>query len=213
MSYENITAPTGSDYILNPQLSYLGNITRIKSKGSCLKQDKITCTHGKIENIYIVHEISKKYNISGYPTSENCLSGVVNLTKMLILTSINILDMELDLLDMSFFTDPSGGTGGNVIIFGIDLSSSTKIDNRKKHILIIGKGPAKRLEHRLSAEKLYLINFTEDDKIFCLILYYNGENRHLFVNGTDLDKFSGKDSEIVATIIMSRKDFERLGSR
>ena len=121
--------------------------------------------------------------------------------------------MELDLIDMSFFTDPSGGTGRYVIIFGIDVSSSTEIDNREKHILIIGKGPAKRLEHKLPAENLYLINFTEGDRIFCSSLYHNGENSHLFVNGTELQKFNAKDSEIVATITMSRKDFKRLGSR
>ena len=33
------------------------------------------------------------------------------------------------------------------------MSSSTKIDNRKKDILILGKCPTKGLEHTLSAEK------------------------------------------------------------
>ena len=33
------------------------------------------------------------------------------------------------------------------------MSSSTKIDNKKKDILILGKGPAQELEHTLSAEK------------------------------------------------------------
>ena len=33
-----------------------------------------------------------------------------------------------------FFSHPSAGTGKNVIIFGVDMSSSTKIDNRKKDI-------------------------------------------------------------------------------
>ena len=41
------------------------------------------------------------------------------------------------------------------------MSSSTKIDNRKKDILILGKGPTQGLEHTLSAEKMYSINFTE----------------------------------------------------
>ena len=40
-----------------------------------------------------------------------------------------------------FFSHHSGGTDKNVIIFGVDMSSSTKIDNRKKDILILGKGP------------------------------------------------------------------------
>ena len=34
------------------------------------------------------------------------------------------------------------------------MSSSTKIDHRKKDILILGEGPAQGLEHTLSAEKL-----------------------------------------------------------
>ena len=60
---------------------------------------------------------------------------------MLILISIHILDMVLDLIDMDFFWHPSGRTGRNVIIFGVDMSSSTKIDNRKKDTVILGKGP------------------------------------------------------------------------
>ena len=42
---------------------------------------------------------------------------------------------------MDFFWHPSGRTGRNVIIFGVDMSSSTKIDNRKKDTVILGKGP------------------------------------------------------------------------
>ena len=32
---------------------------------------------------------------------------------------------------MRFFSHPSGGTGKNIIIFGVDMSSSTKTDNKK----------------------------------------------------------------------------------
>ena len=53
--------------------------------------------------------------------------------------------MELDLIEKDFFSHPSGGTGKNVIIFGVDMSFSTKIDNRKKAILILGKGPTQGL--------------------------------------------------------------------
>ena len=34
-----------------------------------------------IVNIYIVYEINKNYNISGYPALENCLFEAVSLTK------------------------------------------------------------------------------------------------------------------------------------
>ena len=39
------------------------------------------------------------------------------------------------------------------MIFEVDMSSLTKIDNRKKHILIFGKGPTQGLEHTLTAKK------------------------------------------------------------
>ena len=81
------------------------------------------------------------------------------------------------------------------------MSSSTKIDNRKKDILILGKGPTQGLENTLSAEKMYSINFTVTGKKFCLSLHYNGANSFLFVNGKEIHKFKAKDSEIVATLL------------
>ena len=118
---------------------------------------------------------------------------------MLISISTNILDIELDLIEDQVFLFPGGGSDQNLIIFGVDMNSSTKIDNRKKDILILGKGPSQGLEHTLSAEKMYLINFTEHNKKSCLSLLYNGANSYLFVNGKEIHKFKAKDSEIVAT--------------
>ena len=86
----------------------------------------------------------------------------------------------------------------NVIIFGVDMSSSPKIDNRKKDILILGIEPTQGLEHTLSAEKMYSINFTKKNTKFCLSLHYNRANSYLFVNGTEIIKFKVKDSEILA---------------
>ena len=61
------------------------------------------------------------------------------------------------------------------------------------------KGPTQGLEHTLSAEKMYSINFTVTGKKFCLSLHYNGANSYLFVNGTEIITFKAKDSEIIAT--------------
>ena len=76
------------------------------------------------------------------------------------------------------------------------MSSSTMIKSRKKYILILGKGPTQGLEHTMSAEKMYLINFIMTGKKFCLSWHYNGANNYLFVNGT---WYKAKGSEIVAT--------------
>ena len=76
------------------------------------------------------------------------------------------------------------------------MSSSRHIGNKKKDILIIGKGPTQGLEHTLTAEKLYSVNFTKENTKFCLSLHYNGANSYLLVNGTEITKFKAKDFEI-----------------
>ena len=65
--------------------------------------------------------------------------------------------------------------------------------------MVLGKGSTRGLEHTLTAEKIYSINFTVTKKKLCLSLHYNGANSYLFVNGTEIYKFKAKDSEIVAT--------------
>ena len=79
------------------------------------------------------------------------------------------------------------------------MSFSAHIDNKKKDILVLRKGPTQGLEHTLTAEKMYSINFAVTKKKFCLSLHYNGANRYLFVNGTEIYKFKAKYSEIVAS--------------
>ena len=41
------------------------------------------------------------------------------------------------------------------------MSFSTRIDNKKKDILVLEIGPTQGLKHTLTAEKIYSINFTE----------------------------------------------------
>ena len=76
------------------------------------------------------------------------------------------------------------------------MSSSPRIDDQKKDILILGNGPTQGLEHTLAAEKLYSFNFTKENTKFCLSLHYNWANSYLFVNVTEIIKFKAKDSEI-----------------
>ena len=99
----------------------------------------------------------------------------------------------------SSFSFAGTGFGQNVLIFGVDMSCSSHIDNKKKAILVLGKGPTQGLEHNLTAEKMYSINFTVMNKKICLSLHDNGANSYLFVNGTEIFKFKAEDSEIVAT--------------
>ena len=162
MSDENITAPTTSDFKLNAELSCFGTKTRAEFNGSCLKQDKIRYDHGKVVNIYIVYEISRNINISDYPTLKNCLCGAVSLTKNADIDKYKYSGYGFGFYRHGSFSHTSGTAGRSVIIFGVDMSSSTKND----------KGPTQGLEHTLSAEKMCSINVTENNTKICLSLLF-----------------------------------------
>ena len=65
------------------------------------------------------------------------------------------------------------------------MNSSAHIDNKRKDILVLRKGPTQWLEHKLTTEKMYSINFAVTQNTFCLTLHYNGANSYLFANGTE----------------------------
>ena len=81
------------------------------------------------------------------------------------------------------------------------MNFSTLVDNKKKDILVLRKGPTQGLEHTLTAEKIYSINFTVTKKKLYLSLHYNGANSRLFVNDTEMHKFKAKDCETVASAL------------
>ena len=87
-------------------------------------------------------------------TLKDCLFRDVNLAKnadpdKYIYTgySIQYYFIIAILSDLhSEFSLPDISVGKNVIIFGIDIISSVHIDNKKKYILILGKGPTQEFD-------------------------------------------------------------------
>ena len=134
-----------------------------------MKQNKVTYNHGKVVTSYILYEISWNINISNYPTIENFLFGAVSLTLNADIDKHIYSGCGIGFDRYGFYSLLRGGTGRNAIIFGVDMSSSRNIGNKKKDILILGKGPTQGLEHTLSAEKMYSVNFTEYNKKFCFV--------------------------------------------
>ena len=61
------------------------------------------------------------------------------------------------------------------------MSSAAHIDNKKKDILVLGVGPIQGLEHTLTAEKMYSMNFTVTNTKFCLSLHYNGADSYFLL--------------------------------
>ena len=171
ISDESIKPPATTDNIFNPLLEY-GNKLKLKFNGSSLKQDNIAYNHGTLVKSYVVHEISRNFNTSSYSALENCLVAVVSLTKRADIDQYNYSGYGIGYDRKGLFSLPSCGTGSNVMIFGVEMNLSTKINNGKKYTLIIGEGPTQGLEHVLSAEKMYSINFTEDKNVawICTIM-------------------------------------------
>ena len=189
LSAETIKPSTTSDNTL---------ASTLKFAGSCLRQSKILYTHGTIVNIYIVQELDASTSNDNNPTLKNCLFRAVTLTKNTDIDKCKYSGYGIGFDTRPSFSFPSSGFARDVLIIGVDMSSSAHIDNKKKDILILGKGPTQGLEHTLTAEKMYSINFTVTNVQFCLSLHYNGANSYLFANGTEIYKFKAKDSEIVA---------------
>ena len=138
LSAESIKPPTTSDNSLTPALSYYGTKTRVKFVGSCLKQPKISYTHGKVVNIYIVYELGASRSHINDPTLEYCLFGAFTLTKNADIDKYGYSGYGTRFDRKNIFPFPGSGFGQNVIIFGVDMSSSAHIDNNKKDILILG---------------------------------------------------------------------------
>ena len=169
--------------------------------GGCLKQDKITYDHGKIVNIFVVFDLKSTLNYNTDFTLENCLSGAVKLSKNADVDKYKYFGYGIKFDGKGVFSHSTGGFSNNARIFGVDMCSSLHIDNKKADILILGKGPTQGLgEHSLTAEKMYLVNFSATKRRFCLSLHFNGANS-LFVNGVEVIKFKAKDSEIIPNLL------------
>ena len=97
-------------------------------------------------------------------TLKKCLFGAVTLTKNADFVKYGYSGYEIGFDRISNFSFPGGGFGQHVLIFGVDMSSSSHVNNKKKDILVLGEGPTQRLEHTLTTEKIYAINFTVKKK-------------------------------------------------
>ena len=109
------------------KVSYYSTKARLEFRGSCLKQDKSTFNHGKIVNIYIFYELDKLYN-KAHPTLLNCLFGAVSVTKNADIDKNRYSGYGIG-FDRTSIYSFGNGFGKNVIIFGVDMSSSVHIDN------------------------------------------------------------------------------------
>ena len=151
----------------------------------------------KIVNVYIV------YDLSAWPKDptnnskfKNCLLGATKI--------VNNSDTEKYLysrygitFDIAGFWSFDNDTARNVIIFGVDNSSSSHSDNRKNNFLMLGKGPTFGINRNFGApEETFDITFSKPNTKFCLSLHCNSHNSYLFVNGKEIFKFKADNKNV-----------------
>ena len=135
LSDKTIKPHTTSDDKRNPKVNYYGTKIRLEFIRSCLKQDKSTINHGKMVNIYIVYELDKTY-VQTNPTLVKCLFGAVSITKNIDIDKNKYSGYEIGFDRSGVYLLPDSSFGRNVLIFGVDMSSSCHVDDKEKGILI-----------------------------------------------------------------------------
>ena len=125
---ERINPPATCDNSLTSSLNYIWTKTRVEFYGSCLKQDKITFTHEKTVNFYIVYEINLwNRGYDDYLTLENSLFGAIKLVKNSDIDKYKYSGYGVRFDRCETFL-VANGFGRNVMIFGVDMSSSLHLE-------------------------------------------------------------------------------------
>ena len=130
LSDETIKPVATSDNSLAPLTDYRGNKIRVKFNGTILRQPKVSYTHGTIVSIYIVYELDASSSDADDHMLKNCLFGAVTLTQNADINKYGYSGYGIGFERKYFFSFPSGGFGQNIIILGVDMSSSAHVVNK-----------------------------------------------------------------------------------
>ena len=159
-----------------------------------------------VVNIYIVYKLDPIASSRDTSfTIQNALFGVMQITKNTTDNSKNnyqgygICFDERSQFGHTVTEDGRAHTtnGRNVLIFGVDMSSSAHATNRANHIYLMGDGLTQGINDTTYVEKNYWRNFTDPGKNFIISLHYNGDESYFFVNGRQELKFKAKTDQLV----------------
>ena len=133
-------------------IGYYGSKVRVKFIKGLKQSNNLAYDYGSRVNIYIVYELGASSSNDSDATLKNCLFGAVTLTKNTDIEKYGYSGYGIGFDRKGSFSFPGGEFGQNVLIFGVNMSSSAHIDNKKK-TLVLGIGLTQGLEHTLTAEK------------------------------------------------------------
>ena len=172
----------------------------VSFSGNYFKQSKVVHPNKKsVVNIYIVYKLDEIYfrRNTDY-TIQNTLFGAIKISE----DGNNSSNSKNSGYGICFhaksdFTIGNITHGKNVIILGVDNSSSIHANNKKKQYPCFRERFYSRNKWDYNLWRLlYKTNMTELGKKLILSLHYNGNNSYLFCNGVEQLKFAAKNSEI-----------------
>ena len=174
--------------------------------GNYFTQNKALKKNSSAINIYIVDELNpiRSTRNTDY-TIQNALFGAMKIIKNTDSSKNNYTGYGLCFDEGEEFchTVRQGHfdcttSAKNVIIFGVDMSSSIHATNRANNIYVMGKAFIQGInDTTIYAEKLFHNNFTEFGLKFIISLHYNGDNSYLFANCRQELKFKAKDDQLI----------------
>ena len=202
---KNVLNPVQNTKNVSPTIKSINVQLHVFFNVNYFEQDPITIPNNVI-SIYVIYKldpISSTRN-TDY-TIQNALFGAMKINK-------NTDSSKNNYTGYGLWFDEGGEFGHtvkqgnfdrttnakNVIIFGVDMSSSIHATNRANNIYLMGKDFIQGInDTTIYAEKLFHNNFTEFGVKFVLSLHYIGDNSYLFANGRQELKFKAKDDQII----------------
>ena len=136
MSAEKLTTPTTTDNSLSLSIKQYGDSHLcLVFKESWLKQKNETYTSPNITNFLIAYELDTwSRDLHCDFTLKSCLLGGIKLSKNADADKYVYSGYGIEFDSRSLFSLTNFALGKNVIIFGVDSSTSVPIDNKKKKI-------------------------------------------------------------------------------
>ena len=189
-----------------PELKNDGRMP-VNLQGNHFQQNNIIIpNNNNVINIYVVYKLDRISSTRNTDyTIQNALFGAMKITKNTDSSKNNYTGYGLcfdeggefgHTVRQSNFDRTTNAK--NVIIFGVDTSSSIHATNRANNIYVMGKDFIQGInDTTIYAEKLFHNNFTEFRVKFVLSLHYNGDNSYLFAKGRQELKFKAKDDQII----------------
>ena len=134
MSTEKVTTPTTTYHSLSPSIKWYKNSNFcLIFKRSCWKRKRRNFYPFKYNNFFTVYELDRwSRDLNSDFTFKDCLFLGVRLAKNADSNKYVYAGYGIGFNLRSEFSLPDSSTGKNVIIFGVDMSSSVHIANTNK---------------------------------------------------------------------------------